>query len=120
MKVTTRLWTVLTVLLLFSVLVAPIHASGPVTDEPTQAPKLDNRPDPLTDRQLELKGQALQAKLNGKANGKVHEVAKGQYVQLEQDESRAIWTVLGEFSDLKHNKIPQPDRKADNSTLLGV
>ena len=39
MKVTTRLWTVLTVLLLFAVLVAPIHASGPVTDEPDPGPE---------------------------------------------------------------------------------
>ncbi len=117
MKVTTRLWTVLTVLLLLVVFVAPIQASGPITDEPGQAPKLDNRPDPLTTQQLALKDQAVQAKLNGKAHGKTHEVAKGQYVELELEGTGMVWTVMGEFSDLKHNQIPQPDRSVDNSTL---
>lgn len=79
--------------------------------------KEDNRPDPLTTKQLELKEQALNAKLNGKANEKVHEVAKGQYVELERTGEGAIWTVLGEFQDLKHNTIPKPDRNVDNSTI---
>jgi immune inhibitor A len=117
MKVTTRLWTVLTVLLLFAVLAAPIHASGPINGEPDNAGKIDNRPDPLTTHQLELRQQGLEAKLNGKAQGKTQEVAKGQYVQLEQTGEHEIWTVLGEFSDLRHNAIKQPDRKVDNTTL---
>lgn len=79
--------------------------------------KEDNRPDPLTTKQLELKQKALDAKLNGKAKGKVHQVAKGQYVELEREGEGAIWTVLGEFSDLSHNSVPKPDRSVDNSTI---
>ena len=79
--------------------------------------KLDNRPDPLTTKQLELKKQALEAKLAGKAAGKIHEVAKGQYVELEREGEGAIWTVLGEFPDLEHNTIPEPDRSVNNTTL---
>jgi immune inhibitor A len=79
--------------------------------------KQDNRPDPLTTKQLDLKEQALKAKLNGKAKGKTYEVAKGQYVELEREGEGAIWTVLGEFSDLKHNNIAEPDRKVNNTTI---
>jgi immune inhibitor A len=95
---------------------API-ANGSTDTGPGFVQKEDNRPDPLTTKQLELKEQALNAKLNGKANSKVHEVSKGQYVELERAGEGAIWTVLGEFQDLKHNTIPEPDRNVDNSTI---
>lgn len=79
--------------------------------------KKDNLPDPLTTKQLNLKKKALEAKLNGKALGKTHEVAKGQYVELEREGEGAIWTVLGEFSDFQHNNLPEPDRSVDNTTI---
>ncbi len=82
-----------------------------------QPEKEDNRPDPLTTRQAELKEKALEAKLNGKAYGKTHEVARGQYVELERQGEDAIWTVLGEFSDFPHNRIAEPDRSYDNTTI---
>ena len=80
-------------------------------------PKEDNLPDPLTDKQLKLKKKALEANLNGKAYGKTYQVSRGQYVELEREGEGAIWTVLGEFADLKHNQIPQPDRTVNNTTL---
>ncbi|MFL0269732.1 immune inhibitor A domain-containing protein [Candidatus Clostridium radicumherbarum] len=88
-----------------------------INKDPGFLQKEDNRPDPLTTKQLELKEQALNAKLNGKAKGKTQEVAKGQYVELDREGEGAIWTVLGEFQDLKHNTIPKPDRNVDNSTI---
>src|SRR5512139_770687 len=96
---------------------APMASTGVGQDQdPTVVQKEDNRPDPFTTRQLELKEQALQAKLNGKAHGKSGEVARGQYVQLEREGQGMVWTVLGEFSDLKHNQIPEPNRAVDNTT----
>jgi len=77
----------------------------------------DNRPDPLTTTQLELKKIALEAKLHGKAYGRTHQVARGQYVELEREGEGAVWTVLGEFSDLLHNTMPEPDRNFDNTTI---
>ena len=94
----------------------PVAPSGAV-DDPMLAPREDNLPDPLTTRQLSLKEQALQGKLNGKAYGKVGEVARGQYVELAREGEGAIWTVLGEFADFPHNKIGQPDRAVDNTTI---
>lgn len=85
--------------------------------EPDLAPREDNRPDPYTTEQLELKAQALEAKLNGKAHGRTHEVARGQFVELERQGEGALWTVLGEFPDMPHNTIPQPDRSVDNTTI---
>ncbi len=48
---------------------------------------------------------------------RVVEVARGQYVELAQEDGDAIWTVLGEFGDLPHNTIPEPDRSQDNTTI---
>lgn len=92
-------------------------ASGEIGDDPELVQREDNRPDPFTTQQQELKQEALEAKLNGKAHGKTHEVARGQFVQLEREGEGALWTVLGEFSDLKHNTMPQPDRTVDNTTI---
>ncbi|MEL7648260.1 MAG: immune inhibitor A domain-containing protein [Sedimentibacter sp.] len=86
-------------------------------DEISKVQKKDNLPDPFTTRQLELKERAIKAKLNGKAAGKVHEVAKGEYVELKREGDGAIWTVLGEFKDLPHNSLQEPDRTIDNTTI---
>jgi len=116
-------------------------ASGGVNDDPSFVQKEDNRPDPLTTKQLELKEQAMEAKLNGKAYGKTHEVARGQFVELAREGEAPVWTVLGEFNgedttceynygdadnpDIEywpctnptHNMIAEPDRTVDNTTL---
>ena len=93
------------------------RANGGAYDDPEFVKKEDNRPDPLTTKQLKLKEQAMEAKLNGKAYGKTHEVARGQFVELEREGEGVLWTVLGEFADLQHNTIPQPDRAVDNTTI---
>ncbi len=49
MKGIERLWTVITVLLLFAVFAAPIQASDPITGEPDLAGRIDNRLDPFTE-----------------------------------------------------------------------
>ncbi len=106
--------------LLLALLVPVAMASSPNGNgdgAPEFVPKEDNRPDPLTTNQLELKEQALQAKLNGKAYGKTHEVARGQFVELEREGEGAVWTVMGEFADLAHNTMPEPDRAVDNTTI---
>jgi immune inhibitor A len=95
---------------------APARSDGR-GDAPEMTPKNDNLPDPLTTMQLDLKQKALEAKLNGKAYGKVGEVARGQYVQLAREGEGALWTVLGEFSDFAHNNIAEPNRAVDNTTL---
>jgi immune inhibitor A len=118
MKTTRKLWILLTIVLLFAMFAAPIQASGGgERDEPNPAGVEDNLTDPMTTQQLDQKQQALEAQLNGKASGKTHEVARGQYVELVREGEGAIWTVLGEFADVKHNQMPQPDRTVDNTTL---
>lgn len=72
---------------------------------------------PLGKKQDALRKKALEAKLNGKAKGKVHQVAKGQYVELERTGEDTIWTLLVEYNNLAHNSIPEPDRAYDNSTI---
>ncbi len=113
---TRKVWIILTVALLSAVFTA-LYANDPGQGEPAQAGRTDNLPDPLTDRQLELRGQALDAKLNGKAYGKIQQVARGQYVELAREGEGSIWTVLGEFADFQHNHIVQPDRAVNNTTI---
>ena len=90
---------------------------GNVEEGIEEAPKMDNKPDPLTTEQLELKGKAIESKLGGKDAGNTVEVAKGQFVELAREGEGAIWTVLGEFADFAHNSIAEPDRAVDNTTI---
>lgn len=108
------------VALLMSLLSISALASGPINgNEPGDAPKIDDRLDPLTSEQRELRGKAKEAQLNRKVPKKEKslEVAKGQYVELTREGEDPIWTVLGEFADLAHNNILEPDRSIDNTTL---
>jgi len=110
------------ILTLLVIAVVPVAGAAPSAsdgayDDPTFVPKNDNLPDPLTTAQLELKKLALDAKLNGKAYGKVDEVARGQYVELAREGEGALWTLLGEFADLSHNSFVEPDRSIDNTTF---
>jgi immune inhibitor A len=81
-----------------------------------RAAKPDDLPHPLGQQQRALRQQALQREISGKAYGRVAEVARGQFVELERTGQDLIFTVLGEFSDFPHNSIVQPDRNFDNTT----
>jgi len=109
-----KLLILMAVLILF---IAALPSTVGAVGSDDFVPPEDNRPDPLTTQQLLLKEQAMEAKLNGKAYGKTHEVARGQFVQLEREGEGVLWTVLGEFSDLAHNTMPEPDRTVDNTTI---
>jgi immune inhibitor A len=95
---------------------AAVRASRGTADEPGRIAKNDNRMTAADVKKAALLDNALQKKLKGKAYGKVAEVARGQYVQLAREGEGAIWTVLGEFADLAHNTLPEPDRSVDNTT----
>jgi immune inhibitor A len=115
-----KLLALLTILILVGMLpgaalASPGHYSIPKDAE--FVPKKDNLPDPLTTEQLDLKEKAIEAKLAGKAYGKVKEVARGQYVELAREGEGTLWTVLGEFADLPHNSLPRPDRTVDNTSI---
>jgi immune inhibitor A len=100
---------------------ATANAAPPPEDPGAVPARAHDLPHPLGDKQRELREQALEEVLQGEAtprgDNEVVEVAKGQYVELAQEDSDAIWTVLGEFSDLPHNEIPRPDRTVDNTTI---
>ena len=111
-----------------------VAAAEDIPDElmPEFRADTDNPGHALSDAQKSLKLKALQARLSGKGpGGPVAEVAKGQFVELERLGEDTIWTVLGEFGDLKspfgilqggaqgpqRNQIPQPNRQVDNATI---
>jgi len=76
----------------------------------------DDLSHPLGKKQRELRSNALQEKIAGNAYGKVHEVARGQYVELERTGEDSIFTILVEYSNFSHNSIAEPDRAVDNTT----
>jgi immune inhibitor A len=113
-----KLFSALLIMTLVLASIATVASAAPeVGDDPQMGQREDNRPDPLTTKQLKLKEQAMEAKLNGKAWGKTHEVARGQFVELEREGEGVLWTVIGEFADLQHNNMPEPDRSVDNTTI---
>ncbi|MGY1731552.1 immune inhibitor A domain-containing protein [Geodermatophilus sp. SYSU D01045] len=97
------------------------NAAPPQDDPGAVQDRAHDLPNPLGDKQRELRQEALEQVVSGEAtptgDNKVVEVARGQYVELAQEDSDAIWTVLGEFGDLPHNEIPEPDRSVDNTTI---
>ncbi|MBW8764701.1 MAG: immune inhibitor A, partial [Geodermatophilales bacterium] len=106
-------------------LIAAVPATAgaaPPENAPDNAPaRVDDLSSPLSDKQRDLRAAAVEKVVAGEVtptgNNKVVKVANGQYVELAQEDSDAIWTVLGEFSDLGHNQIPRPDRSVDNTTI---
>ncbi len=106
-------------------LAAPNAATG---DGPLVGTDSDNGSHPLGDKQAALREQGFEAKLQGQTHGKVHEVAKGQFVELSREGEDKIFSVLGEFGNTihpayggdpgpLHNQIPEPDRTVDNTTI---
>jgi immune inhibitor A len=115
---------------------APAQAQAiPVQGD--QEPKAANRehdlPNPLGDAARELRKEAVEKLVKGEATtetrggqrviklkgaqGKGSEAAKDRYVSYPVEREESIFTILSEFSDMKHNEIPAPDRNWDgNST----
>ena len=112
-----RDWTPFAIVVATAALLAAVPVSAQDASDDARLSRTDNLPDPLTSRQLELKEQGLEAKLNGKAYGRVKQVARGQYVELERQGEGAVWTVLGDFADYQHNNMPAPDRTVNNTTI---
>ena len=111
---------------------APSYGSGVMPGDEggpdTSGMSGDNLSHPKGEEQAALKSKAVEAKLNGKATGKTHEVAKGQYVELGVEDTDRIFVILAEFGDTvtgtyggnpgpQHNQIAEPDRAFDNTTI---
>jgi immune inhibitor A len=125
-------WLIALVLLLALV---PMSATAQGPDyDPDLAPgnsgghRQDNLKHPLGAKQFSLRQKALKDKLNGKAQGKVHQVAKGQYVELSLERTDRVFVILAEFgasihptyggtAGPAHNEIAQPNRTVDNTTI---
>jgi len=110
--------------------------ANPAIDTPSNnsPAKPDNRPGPLTKKQLRLKDKALVMLQNGSASlaqqpggGATVELADGTFVEFPVERSDQVLTMLSEFGvegsgrfgttpGPLHNEIPQPDPALDNST----
>ena len=109
---------------------ALVFATGAIASGPGEpgALRSDNLTSPLQQKQDVLRQKALAMEAAGTipAGTKVGQVAKGQYVQLQQTGQSKIFVILAEFGNQKryggtdgplHNQIPAPNRQSDNSTI---
>ena len=127
-------FSTLLVVVMLAVAIVPLAGAAPaaaVEDVIDLGANTDNPSHPLGDKQMELRQKGFEAKVNGKTDGPVAEVAKGQFVELTREGEDSIWTVLGEFGTQDHpapilfsgvpgpvhNQIPEPDRSVDNTTI---
>jgi immune inhibitor A len=123
-------FSTLLIIMMLVIAIVPTAGAAPGTQDevPDIAANTDNPSHPLGDKQLELRTKGLEAKVNGKVDGPVAEVARGQFVELTREGEDTIWTVLGEFGSSinptyggtagpLHNQIPAPDRSVDNTTI---
>ena len=117
------------VVVMLVIAVLPAAAAPSADDGPIFAGQgVDDLSHPKGDQQAALKAQAMESKVYGKAKGKTHEVAKGQYVELAVEDTDRIFVIIAEFGDAihpayggtpgpLHNQIAQPDRAVDNATI---
>jgi immune inhibitor A len=122
-------------------LAAPVGAASPNGKADSKAHKSDNLQSAAQKKQAKLKQTALNMVLKGQAKpagkNKVVKVAKGQYVELAFEGEDQILTLLGQFGNGQpthnhgalgsinhhgtdgplHNRIPEPDRSVDNTTI---
>jgi immune inhibitor A len=135
-------FSTLLIVVMLVIAMVPMAGAAPLGDDdiPVFGSNSDNPGSELQNKQDALRQQALEAKLNGKTNGNVHEVAKGQFVELAREDTDKIFVIIAEFGNTRHsaypdtigglpasnaltfdgplhNSIPQPDRSLDNSTL---
>jgi immune inhibitor A len=120
--------TLLIVIMLVVAIVPAVSAAPTLPPDESIGANTDNPSHPLGDKQMELRSKGFEAKVNGKVDGPVAEVAHGQFVELAREGEDTIWTVLAQFGTQIHpvtlgtpgpvrNQIPQPNRSVDNTTI---
>ncbi len=115
--------------------VSTAGAQSPVPGRNDESPSAgrrgDNLSDPLAQRRVALKKRGVEAKLNGKAPGRIYRAGKGQFVELDRQGEDSIFTIVAQFGTQDspfailrsgipgplRNAIPQPDRTIDNTTI---
>jgi immune inhibitor A len=110
---------------------APVSHDGATAGQATAAAnRADNRPGPVTKKQLALRKAAVQKVASGDATPNADGVVKlgpGKFAEVETTKSDKIFTILAEFGTQSvnkygtapgplHNEITEPDRTKDNST----
>ncbi|HEY3310932.1 MAG TPA: immune inhibitor A domain-containing protein [Anaerolineales bacterium] len=127
----TRFFSLFMIVVMLALAIVPSASAAPAFDEGDDlsiSANSDNPSQPLGDEQAAANAIGFEAKLNGKASGKTHQVAKGQYVELAREGEDKIFTILGEFGNQihpayggtagpVHNQIPAPDRIVDNTSI---
>src|SRR5690606_20010487 len=84
---------------------------------------------PRSRERNERRQKALKERIAGKGKGKVHQVARGQFVELGLERSDRVFVILVEngnqtatsgvptYAGPLHNEIAEPNRALDNSTI---
>ncbi len=90
----------------------------------------DNYKSPKAAERNKLRQEALKERIRTRRGGKVHQVAGGQFVEMELERNDRVFVILVEFGNQAstnptvpstagplHNEIGAPNRALDNSTI---
>ena len=90
----------------------------------------DNFKSPQASEQFKRRQEALRQRIASGKTGRVHKVAKGQYVELEVERNDRVFVLIVEYGNQVstsptvptfpgplHNQIAEPNRLLDNSTI---
>ncbi len=115
-----KVWWLLAALVVVLILsVTGVATAMPAEDgaKTLKSARVDYRPDPLSQKQFSLKQTAMDYKFHGKIKGDVVEISDGEWVNLANEGTARVWTLLTDFTDLFHNTSTEPDRTVDNTTI---
>ena len=90
----------------------------------------DDFKSPKAAERFKRRQEALRQKIAGRKTGKVHQVAKGQFVELELERNDRVFVIIAEYGNQTaastaipnyngplHNQIAEPNRALDNNTI---
>ena len=88
----------------------------------------DNFKSPKAAERFKRRQEALRQKIAGKKSGKVHQIAKGQYVEMGLERNDRVFVIIAEYGNQLgagqatyngplHNQIAEPNRLFDNNTI---
>ncbi len=100
-------FNVFVITVMLAIAIVPVAGAAPLGDDdiPVVGSNSDNPGSEPQNKQDALRQQALEAQLYGKTNGKTHEVAKGQFVELAREDTDKVFVIITEFGNTRHGSF---------------
>lgn len=127
-----KVFSVALILAMLLISIVPVAGAAPPAQAADRGPifiaSTDDAPHPLGQKARADRLAAFETQMRSQAAGQALKVRQGRYVELERLGEDLIWTILAEFGDEidsftggtpgpRHNQIPSPDRRVDNTSI---